>query len=90
MPDFIVSPTARHGPADPGEKVILYFHGGAYLQGHPLWLPFRVNVAHDTNTRVYCAQYRRALSLDTSFPAQLLDVLATWDYVTSPTGLGFP
>lgn len=55
---FILSPNGAKGKgtekAKPGEKLIIYYHGGAYVIGHPMWTPFPLKIARDTRTRVYC------------------------------------
>ncbi|KAL1413232.1 hypothetical protein Q8F55_000985 [Vanrija albida] len=91
-PGFVISPEAAlgHGtaPAEPGEQLLLYIHGGAYVFGHPVADPFVWKAARDTGRRVFSVQYRKATSPETAWPAPLLDALAAWAYVTGT--LGFP
>ncbi|KAL1407954.1 hypothetical protein Q8F55_004751 [Vanrija albida] len=89
-PGFILTPKDAAGKgsdkAGPGEKVVIYYHGGAYVVGHPLWTPFGVKLARDTGVRVYAAQYRKAVDASSAWPAPLLDALGAWSYVTSELG----
>ncbi|KAL1408976.1 hypothetical protein Q8F55_005793 [Vanrija albida] len=89
-PAFIITPPGARGRADsraaPGEKLILYIHGGAYVMGHPLWTPFPATLARATALRVLGAQYRKAVSEATAFPAPLLDAAAAWEYATETLG----
>ncbi|KAL1413813.1 hypothetical protein Q8F55_001597 [Vanrija albida] len=83
---FILSPNGAKGKgtekAKPGEKLIIYYHGGAYVIGHPMWTPFPLKIARDTRTRVYSSNYRKTASPGTAWPAQLQDALSAWEYVT--------
>lgn len=83
MPGYLIG---EEGPASPGESIVLYFHGGAYIRGHPLWTPLPSTLAKDLNVRVFGGQYRKCITADTAFPGPLLDALAAWHYVTSTLG----
>ncbi|KAL1410775.1 hypothetical protein Q8F55_001717 [Vanrija albida] len=87
---FILTPNGAKGQgaekAKPGEKILIYFHGGAYVIGHPLWTPFALQLARDARIRVYAAQYRKAVSPTSAWPAQLQDGLAAWEHVTGELG----
>ncbi|WOO78173.1 Monoterpene epsilon-lactone hydrolase [Vanrija pseudolonga] len=89
-PGFILTPKEALGKgsdkAAKGEKIVIYYHGGAYVVGHPLWTPFGVKLARDTGVRVYAAQYRKAVDKTSAWPAPLLDALGAWSYVTSELG----
>lgn len=83
MPGFLLG---DEGPASPGECIILYFHGGAYIRGHPLWTALPSTLAKDLSVRVFGGQYRKCITSDTAFPGPLLDALAAWNYVTATLG----
>ncbi|TXT15778.1 hypothetical protein VHUM_00281 [Vanrija humicola] len=87
---FILTPNGAKGKgadkAQPGEKIIIYYHGGAYVVGHPLWTPFALQLARDARVRVYAAQYRKAVDATSAWPAQLQDGLAAWEHVTGELG----
>lgn len=85
MPGYMMN---GDGPASRGESIVLYFHGGGYLRGHPLWTPFPSHIAKDLNVRVFAGQYRKCMTPDTAFPGPLIDALSAWHYVTGE--LGFP
>ncbi|BEJ17378.1 hypothetical protein CspHIS471_0607790 [Cutaneotrichosporon sp. HIS471] len=89
-PGFMLTPSGALGngfaKAQPGEKMILFIHGGGYIKGHPLWTPFPLNIAKDHNLRTFLCSYRKTLSDLTAFPAPLLDALAAWTYVTLTLG----
>ncbi|WOO79279.1 Acetyl-hydrolase [Vanrija pseudolonga] len=80
-PLFVLTP-----PAPAPRRAIVYFHGGAYAFGHPLQWPFAWLLASELGVPVYAPNYRKALTPDSAFPAQLLDALAGWEYVL---GLGY-
>lgn len=87
MPGYVLTPPGvSSGQPRPGEKIIFYIHGGAYIRGHPLWTAFPHRLARDTGRRVFAAQYRKTLDDSTAFPAPLLDALAAWAYVTEELG----
>lgn len=87
MPGYLITPPgASSGTPRPGEKLIVYIHGGGYIRGHPLWTALPHRLARDTGRRVYCIQYRKTLDDSTAFPAPLLDALAGWHYVTQVMG----
>ncbi|KAL1409158.1 hypothetical protein Q8F55_005987 [Vanrija albida] len=89
LPGYMLSSgsTRRQGVerAAPGEKLILYFHGGGYVDGHPLSHTFAYKIARDTSTRVFGPTYRKVLGND-ALPGPLVDAYAAWEYVLS---LGF-
>lgn len=85
MPGYLLN---GDGPAKPNEVIFLYFHGGAYIRGHPLWTGLPCHLARDLNIRVFAGQYRKCLTPETTFPGPLIDALAAWNYVTGT--LGFP
>ncbi|GMK57595.1 hypothetical protein CspeluHIS016_0404290 [Cutaneotrichosporon spelunceum] len=90
-PGFMLTPSDALGngfaKAQPGERIILFFHGGGYIKGHPLWTPFPLKLAKDHGVRAFLCNYRKTLSDAAAFPAPLLDALAAWAYVT--LNLGF-
>lgn len=93
---------SEHLPPSPDEKVILYFHGGAYIlfSGHPLASNFTTNVgksimgAVPSVKRVLSLEYRlsafpylEVASEDRNpFPAALMDALQAYWYLVHDLG----
>ncbi|KAK0461179.1 Alpha/Beta hydrolase protein [Desarmillaria tabescens] len=83
--EFGSSPTA-------GEKVVLSFHGGAYIRysAHPddptatIAKGLLKNVA--SVQRLFCVEYRLSKTSAGAFPAALLDALAAYVYLVNDIG----
>ena len=70
--------------SDPN-KVILYYHGGAYIVGSPKgYYSLASNLADITGTTVYLPDYR--LAPEHYFPAQLEDGVKVYDALISQEG----
>ncbi|KIP08666.1 hypothetical protein PHLGIDRAFT_126866 [Phlebiopsis gigantea 11061_1 CR5-6] len=85
---FVPSKTLSEGDehAQEGERVIMYIAGGSWVMGHPQSTMFPYKFAKEAGRRVLAVNHRKALSPDTAFPAQLLDLTAAYAYLLS---LGF-
>lgn len=83
-------------PPQPSEKIIYNFHGGGYvhLSAHPTDLTATITrglLQHlDSVTRVFSLEYRLAVGKPSkpahSFPTQLLDALAGYNYLVNVVG----
>lgn len=66
------------GPDPKRDRVILYFHGGAYFSGSPKTHgPMLAQLALDAGVPVIAQDYR--LVLEAPFPAAFEDAVAAWD-----------
>ncbi|KAI5448890.1 hypothetical protein NCC49_006028 [Naganishia albida] len=72
--------------ANDGEKIVYYLVGGGYISGHPLRTHLAWTTSQKLNVRVFAVNYRKSLTVDTSFPACLLDALAGYLYLTRDLG----
>ncbi len=86
------SDAAFGSPPSPGEKLILAFHGGAYirLSGHPSDVTANITRGFleevPSVQRVFSVEYRLS-EIDTNpFPAALLDGIAAYDYLVNVVG----
>lgn len=52
-----------------------------YIIGHPLWTPFSLKLAKDTQCKFYSPNYRKCVDETTAWPAPLLDALGAWHYL---------
>lgn len=89
IPGFMIAPKGTldeqiWAKAQPGEKICLSIIGGGYQAGHPLTMRPHWDLAKDI--RVFLPNYRKALDDASAFPAQLLDALAGWQYLTEDLG----
>lgn len=86
----------KNTPASPGEKVILHFHGGAYIvdTAHPSGMNNPVLTGflkHSTTIRrALSVEYRLSSSapypVEGQFPAALIDGVAGYDYLVKELG----
>jgi acetyl esterase/lipase len=70
--------------ADASKKVILHFHGGAYIMGgaRDMEIGFGVNnLIKATSAMVFCPQYRVAVYPNAHFPAALQDAVLSYKYL---------
>lgn len=63
------------------EVVFLYLVGGAYVVGHPLESDVPYDIAHATQSPVFCCNYRKAIRPELAFPAALQDAIAAFHYL---------
>jgi len=80
----------------PGEKIVYALHGGAYvrLSGHPTDVTGNIGKGFlqyvDKVTRVFSTEYRLAVGKPNipqhSFPTQLIDALAGYNYLVNVVG----
>lgn len=86
------STTAFGAPPAPGEKILLAFHGGAYvrLSGHPKGLTAKILHGFLQEVpcvqRVFSVEYRLSKVDANAFPAALLDAIASYDYLVNTLG----
>jgi len=83
-------------PPQPGEKIVYALHGGAYvrLSGHPTDVTGNIGKGFlkyvDKVTRVFSPEYRLAVGKPNipqhSFPTQLIDALAGYNYLVNVVG----
>ncbi|TFK53784.1 alpha/beta-hydrolase [Heliocybe sulcata] len=69
--------------ADEGEKVIVFAPGGGI---HALTSPVPYGLALSTRLRILAVNSRPAINPSTAFPAQLLDAMAGYSYLTNQLG----
>mgnify|MGYP000037455294 FL=1 len=70
--------------SDP-DKILLYFHGGAYIVGSPKgYYPMLTHLARETGFTIYIPDYR--LAPEHYFPAQLEDGVAAYDALINELG----
>ncbi len=70
-------PTVIIEPPNPGDKAILYIHGGAFMMGLSNGcLSFASRIATSTHAKVFCPDYR--LAPEHPFPAALEDVFSVY------------
>ena len=70
--------------SDP-EKILLYFHGGAYIAGSPAaYYPMMSHLAKATGFTIYVPDYR--LAPEHHFPSQLNDGLKTYNALIDELG----
>lgn len=86
--------TPPGAPPQPGEKVLLVFHGGAYsrLSAHPhdsqAEIPRGPLQYTQSVRRAFCPEYRvtRVKSPRNPFPTQLIDAIAAYNYLINEVG----
>lgn len=69
----------------PGERakqrVMMYFVGGAMVQGHPIQSPLPYNIMATTSIPIFGVNFRKAATPTTAFPAALQDAVAAFYYL---------
>lgn len=81
MPSPVEAGTS--GPeANKNRKVLVYFVGGAMVQGHPVSpIPMIWNVLGQTQIPVFGVNFRKAVTAKTAFPAAVQDAVAAFFYL---------
>ncbi len=99
-PDITIEPVDAEGvgaewvtaPGVTGDRVLLQFHGGGFVIGHPdTYRNFNARISEALGARVLAADYR--LAPESPFPAAVDDTLATYKWALSqghkPENIGF-
>ncbi|PVH72892.1 alpha/beta-hydrolase [Cadophora sp. DSE1049] len=63
------------------QKVMMYFVGGAMVQGHPIQSPLPFTLMATTSIPILGVNFRKAVTQETSFPAALQDAVAAFYYL---------
>ncbi|KAH9220992.1 Alpha/Beta hydrolase protein [Leptodontidium sp. 2 PMI_412] len=63
------------------QKVMMYFVGGAMIQGHPIQSPLPYNLMPTTSIPIFGVNFRKAITPETAFPAALHDAVAAFYYL---------
>ncbi len=72
-------------PANAGQRVMLYLHGGAYALGSiSTYREFLVRLAAATQTRIFAINYR--LAPENPYPAALCDALTAYRWLLDQAG----
>ncbi|KAI9218565.1 Alpha/Beta hydrolase protein [Blastocladiella britannica] len=75
-----------HPEAGQSDKVILFFHGGAYVFGDlAMYRPFLAPLAKQLGTSIFNVDYR--LSPEATFPSALHDAVSAFLYLTTVKGI---
>ena len=63
------------------QKVMMYFVGGAMVQGHPIQSPLPYSLMTTTSIPILGVNFRKAATPATAFPAALQDAVAAFYYL---------
>ncbi|KAG4415533.1 hypothetical protein IFR04_011345 [Cadophora malorum] len=63
------------------QKVMMYFVGGAMVQGHPIQSPLPYVLMATTSIPIFGVNFRKAITPATAFPAALQDAVAAFYYL---------
>lgn len=76
----MVSPLEDTTPVEE-RKVMMYFVGGAMVQGHPCEGPISWKMVEATGVPLFGVNFRKCVTRETAFPAPLQDAVAAFYYL---------